>query len=66
MTYGYQPENWPTFQDELARRGIESDDIEKVELRPEQIVVTLRSGRVEAWETPKVTSSRGAPVARGS
>jgi hypothetical protein len=54
MTYGYQPENWPMFQDELARRGIESDDIEKVELRPEQVVVTLRSGRVEAWETPKV------------
>jgi hypothetical protein len=53
MTYGYLPENWPAFQSELARRGIESADIEKVEFRPEQIVVTLRSGRVEAWEKPK-------------
>ncbi len=49
MTYGYRPENWPAFQSELARRGIDTADIEKVELRAEQIVVTLRSGRVETW-----------------
>jgi hypothetical protein len=58
MTYGYRPEDWPAFQSELARRGIDSADIEKVELRPEHVVVTLRSGRVESWEqAPPITRS---------
>ena len=63
MTYGFRPENWPTFQAELQKRGISGADIEKVEMRPTEdpgavledrqgivdITVTLRSGRAESW-----------------
>lgn len=49
MTYGFYPENWPAFQAELEKRGITTADIEKVEIRPEDVTVTLRSGRVESW-----------------
>jgi hypothetical protein len=62
MTYGFRPENWPAFQHELEERGIAVTDIEKVEMRPQvvpnatdlssgmvDVVVTLRSGRVEFW-----------------
>jgi hypothetical protein len=52
MTYGFRPEYWSAFQAELTQRGIETDDIEKVELRPTSVVVTLRSGRVETWSKP--------------
>jgi hypothetical protein len=65
MTYGYRPENWPAFQDELERRGIEAADIEKVELRPAteapattDVTVTLRSGRVESWRQREENASR--------
>ena len=55
MTYGYRPENWTTFQSELEQRGVEVNDIERVEFRPAadapagsfDVTVTLRSGRVE-------------------
>ena len=78
MTYGFRPENWPAFEEELQRRGIAVDDIEKVEMRPGiphdlgrsdagaghasaasvQVVVTLRSGRVESWrQAPAATTS---------
>jgi hypothetical protein len=59
MTYGFRPEHWPTFEAELTHRGIVAADIEKVELRegptpPDMtVIVTLRSGRVEAWEQPQ-------------
>jgi hypothetical protein len=63
MTYGFRPDNWPVFQAELKRRGINTTDIEKIEMRPTddpavavdsgpgvvEVTVTLRSGRVEAW-----------------
>jgi len=63
MTYGFRPENWPAFQAELRKRGINAADIEKVEMRPTEtpgdsprdwrqiveITVTLRSGRAESW-----------------
>jgi hypothetical protein len=56
MTYAYQPENWPAFQQELERRGIDTGDIERVEFRPTpgpatetDVTVTLRSGHVESW-----------------
>ena len=57
MTYGFRPENWPAFQAELQRRGINAAGLEKVEMRPTEapgdspgdrqsvdITVTLRSG----------------------
>jgi hypothetical protein len=55
MTYGYQPDNWPAFESELRRHGVEVTDIERVEFRPAgdapagtfDVTVTLRSGRVE-------------------
>ena len=66
MTYGFQPENWPAFQTELAKRVIAVGDIEKVEFRrcsepdadapPAQtveVIVTLRSGRAESWRQPR-------------
>jgi len=67
MTYGFRPENWPAFQAELQKRGIETSDIERVELRPSagadaaaagrpgtvDITVTLRSGRAESWTQPQ-------------
>ncbi len=69
MTYGYRPENWPVFQTELRKRGISATDIEKVEVRPEStgpaltgqprnmnVIVTLRSGRVESWRQPQETT----------
>lgn len=62
MTYGFRPENWPTFEHELRTRGIVVSDIEKVEIRPRtaqdaagvsagivDVTVTLRSGRVDTW-----------------
>jgi len=59
MTYGLRPENWPAFQAELDARRITSDEIERVELRPEatdsmplgtvNVTVMLRSGRIESW-----------------
>jgi hypothetical protein len=57
MTYGFRPANWPAFQAELRRRGIATEDIEKVDMRPEpspatgtiRVTVTLRSGEVHAW-----------------
>ena len=59
MPYGYQPANWPAFQSELARRGIDAGDIERVEFRPvdakpaeTDVTVTLRSGRTESWRVP--------------
>jgi hypothetical protein len=52
MTYGYRPENWAAFQAELAERGIDTDEIEKIELRAASVIVTLRSGRVESWSQP--------------
>ena len=42
MTYGFRPENWPTFQAELQKRGISGADIEKVEMRPTE-------DRVPSW-----------------
>lgn len=55
MTYGYQPDDWPAFESELRRHGVEMTDIERVEFRPAgdapagtfDVTVTLRSGRVE-------------------
>jgi hypothetical protein len=52
MTYGYQPDNWPAFESELRRHGVEVTDIERVEFRPAgdapagtfDVTVTLRSG----------------------
>ena len=67
MTYGFRPENWPTFEAELAKRGIVAADIERVEIRPSvdpdvvagesrrktvDVTVTLRSGRAESWRQP--------------
>jgi hypothetical protein len=55
MTYGFCPADWPLFHSQIAERGIVVADIEKVELRPDQvrgavvITVMLRSGRVESW-----------------
>jgi hypothetical protein len=60
MTYGFRPENWPAFEQELRARGIAVADIEKVELQPAsarddadaartRVTVTLRSGRVDTW-----------------
>src|SRR5215831_5086917 len=34
MTYGFRPDNWPVFQAELQKRGINATDIEKIEMRP--------------------------------
>jgi len=33
MTYGFRPDNWPAFQAELQKRGINRADIEKIEMR---------------------------------
>jgi len=63
MTYGFRPDNWPVFQAELRKRGINAADIEKIEMRPADdpaaalesrvgivdVTVTLRSGRAESW-----------------
>jgi len=63
MTYGFRPDNWPVFQAELRKRGIDAADIEKLEMRPTDdpaiavesrhgivdVTVTLRSGRAESW-----------------
>jgi len=63
MTYGFRPDNWPVFQAELQKRGINATDIEKIEMRPADdpavalesrvgivdVTVTLRSGRAESW-----------------
>jgi hypothetical protein len=55
MTYGFCPEDWPLFHSQIMRRRIEVADIERVEMRPDnihssvQITVVLRSGRVESW-----------------
>jgi hypothetical protein len=70
MTYGFRPENWPAFQAELKRRGINAADIERVEMRPTEapgespgdrqiidITVTLRSGRAESWSQPRAVAA---------
>jgi hypothetical protein len=57
MTYGFRPEHWPAFQDELAKRHLTDADIEKVELRADTVTITLRSGRVESWRQPPEPSS---------
>lgn len=63
MTYGFRPDNWPAFQAELQKRGINTADIEQIEMRaPDDpsvasesrhsvvdVTVTLRSGRAESW-----------------
>jgi len=64
MTYGFRPENWPAFQAELQKRGINAADIEKIEMRPYDgevvgivdVTVTLRSGRAETWRQPRETN----------
>ena len=67
MTYGFRPDNWPVFQAELRKRGINAGDIEKIEMRPADdpavalesrigivdVTVTLRSGRAESWRQPR-------------
>ena len=64
MTYGFRPDNWPAFQAELRKRGLNTADIEKIEMRtPDDpsvasesrhsvvdVTVTLRSGRAEPTE----------------
>ena len=65
MPYGYRPENWPAFQSELARRGVEIDDIERVEFRPApdapagkfDVTVTMRDGRVEVLRRDSLEAS---------
>ena len=63
MTYGFRPDNWPVFHAQLQKRGINTTDIEKIEMRlvddpdvaPEHrhgvvdVTITLRSGRAESW-----------------
>jgi hypothetical protein len=61
MTYGFRPENWWNFQQELRARGIALSEIEKVEMRSLTtadsahtgaraiVTVTLRSGRADTW-----------------
>ncbi|HEV8616024.1 MAG TPA: hypothetical protein VGU22_11090 [Methylomirabilota bacterium] len=49
MSYGFRPENWPAFQEELDRRQLTIADIEKLELTATTVTLTLRSGRVESW-----------------
>lgn len=70
MTYGFRPENWWSFQQELRARGIAVSDIEKVEMRSPTtaestdtvasaiITITLRSGRVDTWIHEESTLSR--------
>jgi hypothetical protein len=66
MTYGFRPENWPTFNEELSKRHLTVADIERVEVRPASVsagsvdvTVTLRSGRVESWR-----QTEGRPPSR--
>jgi hypothetical protein len=67
MTYGYCPEDWPLFRDQIAQRHIDVADIERVEMRPDSdrgalaITLVLRSGRVESWRQDQGAS--GAPGA---
>jgi len=61
MTYGFRPDNWWIFDQELRARGIVVSDIERVEMKPltpedsianasaAMVTVTLRSGRTETW-----------------
>ena len=59
MTYGFRPEHWWSFQQELRVRGIAVSEIERVEMRPLAeptdggsrvvVTVTLRSGRADTW-----------------
>jgi hypothetical protein len=55
MTYGFCPEDWPLFHSQIEKRHIDVADIERVEMRPDNIqtsvatTVILRSGRVESW-----------------
>jgi len=34
MTYGFRPDNWQAFEEELEQRGIAAAEIERVEIRP--------------------------------
>lgn len=68
MTYGFCPEDWPSFHSQIDRRHIDVADIERVEMRPDgvphrlAITLVLRSGRVESW-----TQEQGAvPPAPGA
>ena len=64
MTYGFRPENWWSFEQELHARGITVGEIEKVELRSADtggsaiVTVTLRSGRVATWIHDQATQIR--------
>lgn len=54
MTYGFRPENWWSFEQELRARGIAVGDIEKIEMKSATgssaiVTVTLRSGRSDTW-----------------
>ena len=61
MTYGFRPDNWWIFEQELRARGITVTEIERVEMRPllpddpsgrvssAMITVTMRSGHTETW-----------------
>ena len=49
MTYGFRPENWPEFQEQLEQRHLTVADIEKLEMTSTTVTLTLRSGRVESW-----------------
>lgn len=59
MTYGFRPEHWWSFQQELRARDIAVSEIEKVEMKPLTepsdtgsrvvVTVTLRSGRADTW-----------------
>lgn len=78
MTYGFRPENWSAFQAELQKRGIAVTDIERVEIRPGpentealdtgvgtaivDIMVTLRSGRLESWRQRRAEGGLEEPT----
>ncbi len=50
MTYGFRPENWPAFQAELHQRDIATEDIEKVEIRPETTHTLLWREPIERFQ----------------
>jgi hypothetical protein len=70
MTYGFLPDNWWIFDQELRARGITLTEIERVEMRPltpegsfaglptAMVTVTLRSGRTETWVHEHAASFR--------
>ena len=62
MTYGFRPENWPTFQAELQKRGIAVTDIERVEIRPEGAHAPARTVPDAADIQPPATEIRAGVV----